>query len=142
MAEEGREPMAQKKPGIDQSVIRDRRHHGAVTEFLAGVDIGKMQFDNGDRQRPDRVVHRDRRVAVCARIDRHPDSLVAGLLQPVDKVTFVIGLPELQLETEIARLLAAVGLDIGERLCTVDARFALAQRIEIGSVDHEDRICH
>ena len=59
-------------------------------------------------------------------------------MDPVDELTFVIGLPEVHIEPEpLADGLAAF-LDLRERRVTVDVGLALAEQIQVGTVQDED----
>ena len=65
--------------------------------------------------------------------------LVAGLLDPVDQLALVVGLAEVDLEPERLAGLPAVLLDVVERLAAIDPGLALAEHIEVGTVEDEDR---
>src|SRR5438045_9183664 len=104
------------------------------------MDVGKVNFrDRQRRDRTDGVMDRYRGVAVGAWIDDDAGGLVARFLDPVDKIALVVRLAEIDLESKRrAGLLAVVG-DRSKRLAAIDARLALAERVEIGTVQDENR---
>lgn len=57
-------------------------------------------------------------------------------MDEVDQVAFVVGLPEVEVVTEFVGDPCAERFDIGEGGGAVERGFALAQQIEIGSVEH------
>ena len=60
------------------------------------------------------------------------------LVDPVDERALVVGLPELHVQPELAPLLPAHRLDVGERGAPVHLGFAGAEQVEVGPVEHED----
>src|ERR687898_1327952 len=104
------------------------------------MDVGKMNFGDGQwRDGADGVVNGDRGVAVGARIDDDADSLVGGFLYPVDEVALMVRLTEIDLEPKCRTCLLAIVCDRGKRLAAIDARLALAERVEVGTVQDENR---
>ena len=68
---------------------------GMMTKLLAGVDIGDVDLDHGNAGCDQRVVDRNRRVAIAAGIDDDSGSrLRLRLMNPVDEVAFLVGLAE------------------------------------------------
>src|SRR5262249_44377545 len=62
-------------------------------ELVAGVDVGEVDFDDGDLDRGDRIPDGDGVVAECPRIDDdRPEPLGGRGLDPVDQVTLMVGL--------------------------------------------------
>ena len=77
----------------------------------------------------------------AAGIDDDARGALAGAVNPVDDLVFAIALMELDREPELLADAPAVRLDVGERLAAVDLRLALAEQVEIGSVqDNDDRV--
>ncbi len=68
-----------------------------------------------------------------------PCASVSGLLDPVDQDALVIGLAEIHLYRQLRGSFPAIGSDIVQGLCSIDLRLALAERIEIGAVQNENR---
>ena len=77
----------------------------------------------------DRVVDGDRGVGVGPGIDDDARGLVAGLVDPVDQIAFMVGLAEIDGKPELFAGGPAVIFDVGERLAAIDPRLALAQRV-------------
>ena len=71
-----------------------------------------------------------------------PAGAVRGLLDPVDQLAFVIGLAEIDRQPEPLARRGAVGLDVGKGLAAIDGRLALAEHVEIWSVEDKDRDRH
>ena len=112
-----------------------------MAKGFARVDVGEMHFDDRQRRnRAHRVVDGDRGVGVGAGIDDDAGGLLAGFLDPVDEIALVVGLAEIDLQPEPRAGLLAVGLDVGQRLAAIDARLALAEHIEVGTVQDENRL--
>jgi len=78
-------------------------------------------------------------VGVASRIDdQELHSLVGPLGDRVDDLTLVIGLEETRLHPGGLGMLLDQLLEVGERLGAVDLRLALAESVEVGSVDDAD----
>src|ERR1700693_515806 len=75
------------------------------------------------------------------RVDDDPGGALAGAVNPVDDLVFAIALMKLDRKPKLAADPAAVRFDVSQRLAAVDLRLALAEKIEIGTVqDNDDRI--
>ena len=68
-----------------------------------------------------------------------PGALLARFLDPVDQVTLVVGLPKRDRRAQSRCLLADLPLDVGKCHAAIDLRFALTEKIEVGSVEDVDR---
>ena len=69
------------------------------------VRIAEVNLDDRSRDRLDRVVQRHRRMAIAAGIDDHrlrPPRL--RLVQPVDQMSFMVGLTDINRYAKILRL--------------------------------------
>src|SRR5262245_57687637 len=75
---------------------------------------------------------------IGASVDDNAGRMVAGLLYPVDKVAFMIGLPEIDGEPEFGPGGHAVLFDLSQGLAAIDAGFAPAERVEVWTVEDED----
>src|SRR5207247_2451011 len=71
-----------------------------------------------------------------AGIDHDAGRTRTFFLQEVDDVALAVALKEARLEAQRARFLAHGPVQILERSSAVDVRLALAEQIEVGSVDH------
>ena len=107
-----------------------------LAEGLPRVDVGKMDFRDGQRRnRADGVVDGDRGVGIGTGIDDDSGALAARLLNPVDQLAFVVGLPENDFQTVRFGALFDRILDIGKRLPAIDFRLAAANQIEVRPVE-------
>ena len=70
--------------------------------------------------------------------------LAAGgrLVDPVDQLALVVGLAEVDRKAQPFAGVAAGVLDVVEAAAAVDRRLALAEQVEIGTVEDEDRDRH
>ena len=75
-------------------------------------------------------------------IDDNAGCALAGGVNEVDDLVFAIALMKLDRKPEFLADAAAVRLDVGERLAAVDLRLALAEQVEIGTVQHDDDRVH
>lgn len=92
-----------------------------VAEWFARVNIGDVQFDQGDSRTLDRIMQRNTGVCIGPCVDHDTGKLALGvqsarLVNPIDELALVIGLPELQFEAMRRAGLLAQGFDIGQRL--------------------------
>jgi hypothetical protein len=83
-----------------------------VTERLTPMHVRDVQLDHGQLDTFDRVVQCNGRVGEGAGVedgaDRFPRPHPPALgLDPVDQLTLVVGLPEVELEAEVVRRLPA-----------------------------------
>ena len=107
------------------------------------MHVGDVQFDDWHAGTLDRVVQRNRRVRVGARIHHDTEHavgchLAAGLVNPVDQLAFVIRLPALDLDAKLRAGIGTQALDIGQRFMTVLGRLAGAEQVQIGAVEYKD----
>src|SRR6516162_3313297 len=73
------------------------------------------------------------------RIQNDPVSRFASLLDPVDDLPLMVGLPKIDFETERRGARCAALLDIAEGVVAVDRRIAHPEQIEIGAIQNENR---
>ena len=85
-----------------------------LPESFSPVDIRQMHLNQGFVEGAQRVEQGDRGVAVGARIDDDALGLPPRLLDPVDQLALLVGLPEIGLEAQRPRRLPAIRLDFGE----------------------------
>ena len=96
-----------------------------------------MNFHHRQRERLQAIVEGERVVGQRAGIDHDAGRTRTFFLQEVDDVALAVALQEAHLEAERARPIAHRLVQILERSGAVDVRLALAEQIEIGSVDHD-----
>jgi hypothetical protein len=109
-----------------------------MPERLAFVHVGNMDFDDRPLKGVQRIEDGDRRMGEGGGIDDNAGCALAGGVNPLDDLVFAIALMKLNRKPEAAANAAAVRLHIGQRLAAVDLRLALAEQIEIGTVQDND----
>ena len=62
------------------------------------------------------------------------------LVQPVDQMPFMVGLPEINLRPGFARLVIEHRGNIVERVMAVNLRLAGAQQVQIGAVQYKNKV--
>src|ERR1700683_80851 len=107
------------------------------------MNVGDVHLDDRCLHGEECVKNRDGRCGEPGGIEDQPGSFFRpGLLNPVDDLTLVIGLPELDGETEALRRGAAKVLHVGERGAPIDFWLTRTEQIEIWSVENKDRVWH
>src|SRR5262245_53826676 len=104
---------------------------------LALVDVCDVQLDDRAVEHLQGVKDRQRREGECGRIDDDTGSAVDRLMDPADDLGLAVRLPEF--DRVGARRLAAIALDIGQGRLAVDFRLALAQAIEVRTIQNVNR---
>src|SRR5271163_1905103 len=122
--------------------VSAKRYIGAVAEFLALVYVRNVNFDDRRMEGIQCIEDRDRRMGECGGIDHDAGCDFSRLVNPVDDLVFAVGLVKAKLKSELGGELAAVSLNIGKRLVTVDVRLSLAEQIEVGTVQNVDDTTH
>jgi len=74
-----------------------------------------------------------------ARVEDDSLGCFTSLLDPIDQLTFVIGLAEVDLEVECCGAGRAALLDVAERVMAVDRGVADPEQVQVGAVQDEDR---
>src|SRR6516225_7252978 len=113
-----------------------------MAETFPLMNVGQVNFDDRLLDRLQRVEKSDRGVAVGAGIDHDAGKAGARFLYPVDQLTFMIALPAIGLQPQLAGMSAAGCLDIRQRVMAIDLRLAGSQQIEVGAVEDEDGFGH
>src|ERR1700730_17557247 len=119
-----------------------KRYVRAVTKFLSLVNVRNVNFDDRCFKGVQRVEDRNRRMGECGGIDHDAGGYFSRLVNPVDDLVFAVGLVKAKLKSELGGELPAVSLDIGKGFVTVDVGLALAEQVEVGSVQHVDDTTH
>ena len=110
-----------------------------MPEFFPLVDIRNMDLDGLHAAAGDTVAQGDADVGMAAGIDDEKFYAVVGPLRDrIDEFTFVVGLEEARLGARSFRMRSDELFKIGERLLAVYLRLALAEPIEVRSVDDAD----
>lgn len=112
---------------------------GMPAEWLAGMDIGQMDFDEGDGNGRQRIAQSHAGMCVAGGIDDdEADLLLAGRLNTVDQLTFVVALEAFQAHATDAGPRFHRGMNVSERGMPVNPRLARAKQVEVGSVKYQN----
>ena len=130
------------RAAADDDAVRPERDVGVVAEALALVDVGDVHLDHRPLEGVEGVEDGDRGVGEGAGIDGDSNGLLAGLVDPVDDLALPVRLQEAEGEAELGGQRGAVALDVGEGLVAVDLRLALAEEVEVRSVEDIDELGH
>src|ERR1700752_3766219 len=109
-----------------------------MAKALAPEDVRQVPLDDRQPGGGERVEQRDRGMGQRTRVQNDAVGRFARLLDPVDQLPFMIGLPEIDLEAECSGPGGAALLDIAERVLPVYRRLADPEQIKIGAVQDED----
>ena len=110
-----------------------------MPEFFPLVDIRNMNLDGLHAASRDTVAQGDADVGVAAGIDDQEfHAFVGPLRNCIDDLTFVVGLEEARLGAGSFRMRGDEFFKISKRLLAVHLRLALAEPIEVRSVDDAD----
>src|SRR6202021_131760 len=117
------------------------RDVGMMPESFPLVHIGNVDFDDRALKGTQRIEDGDRRMGEGGGIDDDCGGAPAGAVNPVNDLVFAIALVKLDREPKFCSDAATIRFDIGKRLAAIDLGLALAEQIEIGTVQaHDDRI--
>ena len=101
-----------------------------------------MHLDHRAIEHVERIEDGHRRMRICGGVDHNPIGFQARLMDQVDQLTFVVGLGENDLHIKFLRHIAAHGLNIGQRIGTINLRLALPQQVQVRPVQNVDRLAH
>src|SRR5450432_1318686 len=102
------------------------------------MNVGDMNLDHRKLGCLQRVEQRDRRERISGGIDDDSDRMLASLMNPIDQLSFVIGLAKNEVQSESRTSGGTTLLDLGEGGAAVKVRFARSQQIEVGTVENVD----
>ena len=100
-----------------------------------------MHFQNRPVKGFQRVQQGHRSMAIGAGINNNRSCFSARLMHPFQQGAFMIGLAEIDFAISRSRR-PAFCLYICQRFRTVDLRLTLAQQVQIGAVQDEDKMRH
>src|SRR5271165_4436341 len=63
-------------------------------------------------------------------------------MDPVDELVFAVRLVKSQFKSELSGDVAAIGFDVSKRFVAVNVRLALAEKIEVGTIEDVDDTTH
>lgn len=113
---------------------------------LAFCDVGNVDLDDRDANGADAIGQGDGGVGIASGVHHHGVELTVGLLQLIDQHAFVVGL-EID-NFMLCETLTELRQIVFEGDITIDFRLALAEKIEVGTVEDEDfhgivvLVCH
>lgn len=113
-----------------------------VAERLAGVRVGQVHFDEGDRHRRQCVADRDAGMGEGGGIDQDEVGAVGtGGLDAFDQRVLGVGLEAFQRVPGFGGACPEVGIDGVQAGMPIDLRLARAEQVEVGAVEDE-QLCH
>ena len=115
----------------------DGRNQRMAPKRLARVDIGKMDFHDGQIDSRKRIANGDTRVGETAGIDQDPMHGFSFLLDLIDNHAFVIRLAEHDLRTRITGLKRERTINLFEGDRSIDIGLTGTEQIEVRSVNHQ-----
>src|SRR5262245_23198748 len=105
-----------------------------MAERLTPIDIGEVDFNDGDLSYLQGVMDGDRGMSVGSGVEYQAACGVARLLDPRNQLALDIALTERKLEPQRLRLPATALLEACQRLLAVNIRLAQTQHVQIGPV--------
>ena len=101
-----------------------------------------MNFDNRNAVKFQRVVDGHRCMSISGGIDDDGAHLPEGFLYPGDKLAFIIGLFEIKHKAVRVGGDAASVTDIIQRLIAINFRLALAEHVQVRTVQDQNSVVH
>jgi hypothetical protein len=89
-----------------------------------------------------RVEYRSGRMRKGGGVDNDSSCDLSRLMDPVDEFVFAVRLVKSQFKSEVSGHLAASGFDVSKRFVAVNVRLALAEKIEVGTIEDVDDTTH
>src|SRR5512143_2678299 len=105
-----------------------------MAEFLAGMDIRQMHFDERAPDPHQCIQQGYAGVSISARIDQKTIDPTRKCLDPVDQLALAVRPKALQTHAQCGRQRAEPRVDLGEGLATVDLRLPLPEKVQVRSV--------
>ena len=114
---------------------------GVMAKGFARMYVGQVHFDERDGDTRQRIAQRHTGVRQRTGIDHDEgNALGAGSMYPIDQRTLMIALKSRDEDTRRFALRDQTGIDVRQRVVTIDCGFPDAEQIEVGSVEHQNRI--
>lgn len=111
----------------------------AMAKRFAGVDVGQMDFDEGNRDGSQSITQGHAGMGITAGIeDDEADVLRAGRLHAIDQLTLVIALEAFQPDTAGTGTAFHGGMNVGQRGAAVNFRLAGTEKIQVRTVQDEN----
>jgi deoxyribodipyrimidine photo-lyase len=113
-----------------------------MAEALALMHVGDVDLYHRPVESVQRVKDGNGRVREGGWIDDNPAACVACFMDPVDQLILTVRLVIPDCKAMCLRSLRAKRLNVSHRVATIDFRLALAQQVQIGAVEDENRLGH
>src|ERR1700747_3344435 len=107
-----------------------------MTKALAAENVRQMHLDDRQFGGEKRVEHCHRGVGQRPGIENDAVGGFARLLDPVDELALVIGLPTLELQFERCGADEASLLDVGQSIMAINRGIPYSEQIEVGTVQN------
>ena len=111
---------------------------GVVAEGLPLVDIAEVDFHKGQVDGGDRIPNANAGVGIGGGVHDNAVKFSPGILDPINQNPFMVRLASLNGHAQASRLPLQSLVDIREGDNPINPRFALAQQVEIGTVEDKN----
>ena len=113
-----------------------------VPERLASVHVRDVHLDDRELAGVQGIEDRYRRMRERGRVDDDAAGPLPRFVNPVDDLVLGIALVKRDFEPELLPDTAAIGLDVREGFIAVDRGLALAEEVQVGTVQDVDDTAH
>src|SRR6266480_695523 len=119
--------------------LRDSCHDRVMAKLLAGVDVRHVHLDDRRRENRKRVPDAVAVVRPGAGVDEHGVDLVGeAFVDALAHRGFAVGLEALDRHPELLAERLQLSVDLGQRDRPVVSGIALAEHVEVDTVEHEN----
>jgi len=113
-----------------------------MAERLTAMYVGEMDFNEGYANGEQGIPQCHAGVGEGGRIEQDEiHAFVACFMDTLNQLVFRIALQLQEMMAGIAAVLVEPGIDVRQRICSVDARFPAAKQVEIRAVQYK-YCCH
>ena len=113
-----------------------------MAKAFAAIDVRDMHFDHWPVKHVERIQKGDRCMAIACRIDNHPVCFGTCVLDPVNDLTFVIGLFKTNLKAQLIAYSLTLRQNILKRVVTVELWLTRAQHVQVWAIQNLDMFRH
>lgn len=106
-----------------------------MPEGFACCSLTQVNFDDGRFYSANGVMQSDRCMGKCSRVENNCTRIDVCVMQPVNQLAFMIGLPKDDVEPQVTRMCRASLFNLAQGECAVDFRLARAQKIEVRTIE-------
>lgn len=117
----------------------ERGKKTVVPKYFALMDIGQMNFDEGEGHSRQRISHRHTGVGVGGGVD--DDEAAVGArrcLNSINQGPFVVALETFERVPCIGRYCHKISVDLRQSLRTINCGLTATQQVEVGSVKNKN----